>query len=91
MSELGVLDSIYSDLVISEDGQTIYGLIETASVFQDVHVINYKNKTIEQVIALEKQAIRLFLDDDTLIIVDAWLTFSESGDIRIPTITKISL
>ncbi len=88
LSEIAILDNSYIDMVISDDGQFIYGLSETG---QQIHVINFNTRDIERTIDLDARAVRLFLDDRTLIVVHALLIgapFSEEESLEI---SKISI
>lgn len=64
--EVGHLNERYIDVIISEDGANIYGLEEKG--FQ-IHVINFATQTFERIIELDAPAVRVFLDDNQLIVV----------------------
>jgi len=66
LAEIGILKASYTDLVISEDGINLYGLLKET---QEIHVINFNTKTFERIIDLDYPGARLFLDEDLLIVV----------------------
>lgn len=74
LSEVGFLNESYKDIVISEDGENLYGLSEDG---HQINVINFSTKTFERIIELENPALRLFLDDGFLIVL--YYTYSSVG------------
>lgn len=86
LSEITTLNNGYIDMVLSDDGQFMYGLLGTG---QQIHIINYSSGAIERNIELDTRAVRLFLDDNTLIVVHAYLIgapFSEEENLNISKI-----
>lgn len=88
LSEIAILNNEYIDMVISDDGQLIYGLLETG---QQIHVINPNSGSIERNIDLDTRSVRLFLDDNTLIVVHALLISAPFSEERNLDISKIAI